>query len=88
MMQKNNLNRETSVINFDNNGDQMFGSDIKDNLRPFFVNLTLKVHNMQFITDDEFRNEIINECSHELACFCDFLNNTKGHEILEYKKEY
>ena len=31
MMQKNNLNRETVVINFDNNGDQMFGSDIKDN---------------------------------------------------------
>lgn len=78
--------RETLTINFDDNDDQVFGSDIKANLKPFFVNLMCKVHNIQFIEDKELRNSIINECSHELACFCDFLDNQKGAEILEYKK--
>lgn len=45
-----------------------------------------KIHNTQFIEDKELRNSIINECSHELACFYDFLDNKKDYEILEYKK--
>ena len=78
--------RETLTINFDDNDDQVFGSDIKANLKPFFVNLMCKIHNTQFIEDKTLRDNIINECSHELACFCDFHENKKGYERLEYKK--
>ena len=78
--------RETLTINFDDNDDQVFGSDIKANLKPFFVNLMCTIHNTQFIEDKTLRDNIINECSHELACFCDFLDNKKGYERLEYKK--
>ena len=78
--------RAILTINFDDNDDQVFGSDIKANLKPFFINLMCKIHNTQFIEDTELRNSIINKCSHERACFCDCLDNRKGAEILEYKK--
>ena len=38
--------RETLTINFDDNDDQVFGSDIKANLKPFFVNLMCKTINI------------------------------------------
>ena len=47
--------RETLTINFDDNDDQVFGSDIKANLKPFFVNLMCKIHNTQFIEDKTLR---------------------------------
>ena len=78
--------RETITINLNNTGDQIFGSDIKEHIKPFFLNLMCKIHNTQFIEDKTLRDHIINECSHELAYFCDFLDNKKGYEILEYKK--
>lgn len=78
--------RETITINLNNTGDQIFGSEIKKHIKPFFLNLMCKIHNTQFIEDKTLRDHIINECSHELACFCDFLDNKKGYEILEYKK--
>ena len=78
--------RETITINLNNTGDQIFSSDIKEHIKPFFLNLMCKIHNTQFIEDKTLRDHIINECSHELACFCDFLDNKKGYEILEYKK--
>ena len=31
-------------------------------------------------------SKIILKCSHELACFYDFLDTKKGYEILKYKK--
>ena len=31
-------------------------------------------------------SKIILKCSHELACFCDFLDNKKSYEILKKKK--
>ena len=50
--------RETITINLNNTGDQIFSSEIKKHIKPFFLNLMCKIHNTVFKRNSKITVEI------------------------------